>query len=39
MRVNIKNTKTMAVRRKGGIPNVEILFDGQEVKQVSKFVY
>ena len=39
MKMNIKKTKTMVVSRKSEIPKVKIHLDGQEVEQVSKFVY
>ena len=37
--MNIKKTKTMVISKKKEIPNVKIELDGQEVEQVSKFVY
>ena len=39
MKMNIKKTKTMVISKTKDIPNVKIELDGQEVEQVSKFVY
>ena len=39
MKMNIKKTNTMIVNRKSEIPKVKIHLDGQELEQVSKFVY
>ena len=37
--MNIIKTKTIVISKKKEIPNVNIELDGQEVEQVSKFVY
>ena len=39
MKMNIKKTKTMVISKKKEISNVKIELDGQDVEQVSKFVY
>ena len=37
--MNMKKTKTMVMSKKEEITNMKIKLDGQEVEQVSKFVY
>ena len=38
MKINVKETKTMVVSKKGGV-SVNILIDGERVEQVQKFKY
>ncbi len=39
MKINIKKTKTMVVRKKPNSPKINIAIDGQHIEQVTSYMY
>ena len=39
MQINIKKTKAMVVRKKPNSPKINIAINGQQIEQVTSYVY